>query len=316
VSTAAEPKAPRALPLQESLEKARVDGKYAMLLSQVKVESDYEKYGSFRDAGKQPARPEYHGNKDLPAGFAVYVYPYWYIWRDETATPPRNRGWGPEQATGPPNTQGPGDIQTAWASLTPDGQDEWLLLEYAEPVLPSAVVVHETYNPGAVCRVTAFKLNGEEVELWKGKDPTAPSAGAGVSEIAVDCPFKTNRVKLYIDSKGVPGWNEIDAVGLRDSAGKTHWATAADASTTYAEQGVNVAVPAAVIIGPAPAPPVVAPQPPPVIINPPPAPVPPNPPPAPPVNKKDKMIQDLQLEVKDLKEKIKELEDRLKKDDW
>ena len=56
----------------------------------------------------------------------------------------------------------------------------------------------------------------------------------GLSEIPIRTNFKTNRVKIYLDSPSVPGWNEIDAVGLRDKAKKTHWAVAADASTTYA----------------------------------------------------------------------------------
>jgi hypothetical protein len=254
------PKAPRALPLQESLEKARVDGKYAMLLQQIKVEKDYDKYGAFRDVGRR-ATMDYAGFAGLPAGDWVYVYPYWYIWRDLAEKPAPKRGWGPEQATGPPDTPAAGDFTSAWASLTPDGQDEWLLLEYAEPILPAAVLVHETYNPGALMRVTAFKLDGEEVDVWKGKDPTAQGAGKGVSEIAVNVTFKTNRVKIYLDSKAVPGWNEIDAVGLRDAGGKTYWATGADASSTYAEQGRPVFI---------------IPPPPPLV------PVPPNAPPVPP----------------------------------
>src|SRR5207245_2848211 len=106
---------------------------------------------------------------DLPRGYWVYVAPYWYIWRDlVSATPKVKRPWGPEQATGQPDTMLARDLHTAWASLTEDGDDEWLLLEYAEPVVPRAVLVHETYKPGALVRVTAFNLNGEEVEVWRG----------------------------------------------------------------------------------------------------------------------------------------------------
>jgi hypothetical protein len=42
------------------------------------------------------------------------------------------RSGGPEQATGPPDTPRAGDISTAWASQTADGQDEWLRLHYAK----------------------------------------------------------------------------------------------------------------------------------------------------------------------------------------
>jgi RNA polymerase sigma factor (sigma-70 family) len=233
--------------LEEALAKARCNGKYAMLLHQFKVEKDRDTYKEFQDVGPRDLR-EYAGQTNLSKGFWVYVYPYWYIWRDLTATPKVKRDWGPEQATGEPDTPEAGDIVTAWASRTPDEQDEWLLLEYAEPVVPRAVVVHETYNPGALYRVTAFRLDGSEVELWQGKDPTSPDEAMGVSVIPVKVDFKSSRIKIYIASRAVPGWNEIDAVGVRDAGGKTHWATSADASSTFAQQPdrvvprVNIAV--------------------------------------------------------------------------
>jgi beta-lactamase regulating signal transducer with metallopeptidase domain len=234
------PTAPKALPPDEALKKARCDGKYVMLLRQIKVASDAERYGSFRDEGFRQ-RTEYAGHQDLPAGHWVYVAPYWYIWRDRSGRPQPKRPWGPEQVTGPPDTwPQAGDIGTAWASLTEDGQDEWLLLEYAEPIMPNAVLIYETFNPGAVRRVTVFNLNGEEVEVWKGKDPTPIGKPNGLSVIPFRIKFKTNRIKIYIASKEVTGWNEIDAVGLRDVLGRTHWAAAAEASSTYAQVAMPI----------------------------------------------------------------------------
>jgi hypothetical protein len=226
--------APAAAPEPEELfRKASVDGKYRMLLRQFKVENDAETYHEFKDLGYR-VMPEYAGLKDLPAGHWVYAAPYWYIWRDLASVQRQKRNWGPEQATGEPDTTMAGDIVTAWASASQDGQEEWLMLQYQDFITPTAVLVYETYNPGALYRVTAFKPDGEEVELWKGMDPTAADSGMGVSEIPVKAAFKTNRVKIYLDSPAVPGWNEIDAVGLRDKNKTMHWAVAAEASTTYA----------------------------------------------------------------------------------
>jgi hypothetical protein len=233
VATGKEPPVRTETDLEQMLKKATVNGKYSLLLAQFKVENDQKEFGDFRDLGLKERR-DYADQKDLPKGYWVYVYPYWYVWRDSTAKPRPKRPWGPEQATGEPDTNASGDIVTAWASQTPDGQEEWLLLEYAEPIVPTAVLVYETYNPGALVRVTAFKLDGEEVELWKGQDPTTPDNAMGTSEIPVKANFKTKRIKLYLDSPNVPGWNEIDAVGVRDKAKKMHWAVAAEASTTYA----------------------------------------------------------------------------------
>jgi hypothetical protein len=151
------------------------------------------------------------------------------------AQPSSSRNWGPEQATGAPDTPQPGDVPTAWTSLTPDGQKEWLLLEYAEAVKPRAVRVVETYNPGALERVTVFDPQDREVEVWKGEDPTPPISAMGTSNIPVNVDFPVKRVKIYLDSPAVEGWNEIDAVGLVDAEGKLHWAESATASSTYAD---------------------------------------------------------------------------------
>jgi len=155
------------------------------------------------------------------------------------------RAWGPEQALGPPDTPGAGDMQTAWASRTPDGQDEWLELEFEEEVLPSEVVVHETYNPGSLARVTAYTKSGMAAEIWEGKDPTPATAPRGISRVKVDPGFKIKRIRIHLKSKEVTGWNEIDAVGLKDKDGKTHWAIAAKASSTYAGEPATGVLPKA-----------------------------------------------------------------------
>ncbi len=222
---------PENLPLEETLKKARADGKYEMLLAQIKVEKDLATHKEFDDYGFRNVR-EYAGYKNLPQGYWVYAYPYWYIWRDESAVPKNKRSWGPEQAAGEPNSMG--ESASSWCPQTADGQDEWLLLEYSEPVVPTAVLIHENYAPGAVNRVAVFKLDGSEVEAWKGKDPTSADEAMGVSLIPVKVDFKVNRVKIYINSKDVPNWNEIDAVGLRDADKNVQWANTVEASSTYA----------------------------------------------------------------------------------
>ncbi len=144
------------------------------------------------------------------------------------------RPWGPEQVIGPPNTTGPGDIQTAWASRTQDDQAEWLIAEYARPVVASCVRVYETYNPGALVRVSVFSPAGDEVVVWQGADP-APLAARNIAELPVTVPFETRRVKIYLDSPAVRGWNEIDAIGLIDLNGGVQWATRVEASSSYAD---------------------------------------------------------------------------------
>lgn len=217
------------------LTKATVNNKYQMLLRQFKVADDKDNYTEFNDYG-QYSGTSYAGFDDLPPGYWVYVAPYWYIWRDQSADAANRpkRSWGPEQVVGKPDTDRAGDIQTAWASASPDNQEEWLLVEYAQPVHIKEVHVHETYNPGALTKATAFKADGSEVEIWKGKDPSA-GKDIGVSVLTLNQPLWATRVKLYLDSPNVPGWNEIDAVGVKDGQGKMHWAAAVAASSTFAQ---------------------------------------------------------------------------------
>ena len=143
-------------------------------------------------------------------------------------------GYAPKHATGAPNTPEAGDFPTAWSSKTQDDQSEWLELEYEEAVLATAVEIHETYNPGAVIKVSVYDSQGKEVTVWEGIDPTPQTQAKGVSKISIGVNFSTKRVKLYIDSPSVPGWNDIDAVGLNDAMGNTTWAARAKASSTSA----------------------------------------------------------------------------------
>lgn len=158
-----------------------------------------------------------------------------------------DRSWGVEQMIGAPDTPGSGDIPSAWASNTQDGQPEWLVLDYAEAVVPAAVHVVETYNPGALTKVSVFTSSGKEVVAWEGADPTAAGSGHGISKIPLKVSFPVRRVKVYLDSPAVPGWNEIDAVALVDRQGRTQWAAAAQASSTYATGFGSTGAPARLI---------------------------------------------------------------------
>ncbi len=142
--------------------------------------------------------------------------------------------WSAQQATGRPDTPDPGDIATAWASQTPDGQNEWLELTYRQAVRPVAVVVFETYSPGALSQIEFFDDDGQTMTVW-GDDPHPVPAAKRVLVAPVVSGFATDRIRLHLLSPQVPGWNEIDAVGLLDESGRMHWAVRATASSSWAD---------------------------------------------------------------------------------
>jgi hypothetical protein len=144
-----------------------------------------------------------------------------------------NASWGVEQLLGEPDTDAYGDIRTAWAPASQDGQKEWILVDYPTSVTPASIEVYETHNPGALVKVSIFDPVGREVVVWTGKDPTQPPALGGVSKIPVKTIWSTRQVKIYLDSPAVPGWNEIDTICLIDDAGNKHWPLNATASSAY-----------------------------------------------------------------------------------
>src|SRR6476660_4757368 len=57
--------------------------------------------------------------------------------------------WSAKQAIGGPNTFSCGDVTTAWASQSPDGQREYLVLGFSIPAVANQIRIFQTYNPGA-----------------------------------------------------------------------------------------------------------------------------------------------------------------------
>ena len=69
--------------------RASVGGKYRKELERIKAPQDLAARQFFRDraaiVGVSPATPAYRDHKNLPKGYWVYVYPYWYIWGEQSA---------------------------------------------------------------------------------------------------------------------------------------------------------------------------------------------------------------------------------------
>ncbi len=168
----------------------------------------------------------------------------WY--RDRTAladklalrTGAAQTSWSIRQVLGVPNTPIAGDQPTAWASSGQDDSKEWIIVEFPWSANLAKVEIVETYNPGAVRRVCSVNAAGFETELWKGKDPTPTTAVMGRSIIPIPKGTWTRRIKIYLDSPAVAGWNEIDAVALHDRDGTIQWASNAWASSAFGDNQV------------------------------------------------------------------------------
>ncbi|MCR9248668.1 MAG: hypothetical protein NXI31_26875 [bacterium] len=222
---------------------ARAGGRYSMLLRQFRAERPGAP--EREEAGRKPALARFGNEHDLPAGYWVWQRPFWFVFRDGPDTVPVRRKWGTEAACGPPDVLKPGDDIKAWATLGENDKGEWLLLEWAEPVQVTAIEIHENFNPGAVRSVVLLLPDGRELEVWNEPKPRATGKPSRKLQVDVPLGFVVQRVRLAFACDTVKGWNEIDAVGLKDPRGKLHWAAKADASSTYA---TKVTQPAEVIL--------------------------------------------------------------------
>ena len=59
----------------------RHPSRHSRLLRRLYLPNDQQTYTRFRDWGRWEGTT-YGGFTNLPPGYWVYVYPYWYIWRD------------------------------------------------------------------------------------------------------------------------------------------------------------------------------------------------------------------------------------------
>lgn len=145
---------------------------------------------------------------------------------------PEAPSWSENQALGEPDTEGQGDFPTAWASQDPDGGIEWLEIGFAEAVAAHGVVIIESYNPGAVVKVETAGPGQGWRTVWSGRDP----ATAEKNEFAIPLDGRTaiDGVRITLDTRLVPGWNEIDAVGL-EVGDRTVWGSEASASSTFGQ---------------------------------------------------------------------------------
>lgn len=126
-------------------------------------------------------------------------------------------GWAANQVLGPPDVfPKHGDIPQAWASQAPDNGAEWIEVGFARPSEIAAVVIYETFNPGAIARVTLKLEDGTIVTVPTDREVVETSPEGSVQRrFELACTQRRAlAVQLELDSARVSGWNEIDAIGV------------------------------------------------------------------------------------------------------
>lgn len=131
-----------------------------------------------------------------------------------------NPSWSANQATGEPDVYPRyGDISSAWASLTPDGQREFIELSYANNTSPiDSIFIFETYNVGAVDLVQVKGVSGNWQTVYSGTAQSFTNEARVMRIGFARTSFAVKAVRIELNSPAIAGWNEIDAVGISDGS--------------------------------------------------------------------------------------------------
>jgi len=114
-----------------------------------------------------------------------------------------------------------GDSPCAWAAAHdgPDGGgEEHLKVGYARAMYIQQVAIAENFNPGAVERVYIFDLNGDRHEVYHKAVHAAAASSRVLNIIFPKTDYAVNAVEIDLQCGQVDGWNEIDAIGISESA--------------------------------------------------------------------------------------------------
>ncbi len=120
--------------------------------------------------------------------------------------------WSEIKLVGKPDVLEYGDCENAWTPDEENKGEEWIELKYQTPVYTTAVNIYESYNPGTVNKLELTDEKGKYYTVWEGDDTTIGLNSLNI--IFEKTNFKTNTVRITLDTKKIPGWNEIDAVVL------------------------------------------------------------------------------------------------------
>ena len=85
-------------------------------------------------------------------------------------------------------------------------------MRFPQVVRASAVAIVETAGGGALVAVDDVSAGRAPARLWQGV--TGPADGARVLSVELPTPRAIEAVRVVLDTRRVPGWNEIDAIGL------------------------------------------------------------------------------------------------------
>ncbi len=105
---------------------------------------------------------------------------------------------------------------TAWRPAQEDGGEEWVKVGFSSPKVIRQVAVAQNFGGGCITKIMAYDPKGTEYVVFERKIPdTSPLFRLTLNKLT---PYSVVAIKVVLNTKLVVGWNEIDAVGVSESA--------------------------------------------------------------------------------------------------
>lgn len=115
-----------------------------------------------------------------------------------------------------------GDSPCAWSPAEADSREqEWIKVGFSKAIHPRQILIAENFNPGALVAVYAYDPSGKEYPIAEADDLASNGAAGRLLSIRPELPasVRINAVKIVMHPARVPGYNQIDAIGMTESAG-------------------------------------------------------------------------------------------------
>ncbi len=126
-----------------------------------------------------------------------------------------------KQALGPPNKLPAfGESAVAWAASTPDNiNGEFIHVRFATPQRVQQIGVGESNCPGSIQEIILFSVDGKKYSVYKNENIKAEFTTGGriFRHFIPLTDYLVSEVKVVLNTKVIPGMNQIDCIAISDS---------------------------------------------------------------------------------------------------
>lgn len=108
---------------------------------------------------------------------------------------------------------------SAWAAAkenNPDG--EWIRVGFSKPQYVQQVIINETFNPGAISAVFLEDVKGNSYQIYKDSTFAKVDQWQQLTIKIERTSYQVAGLKVELNTSAVPGFNQIDAIGILDSS--------------------------------------------------------------------------------------------------